>query len=51
MGKRRDNFKKPLVLSHRLAQYDKALDLLIAGEDMSPEYVKIRADKVKDIRG
>ena len=45
MNIKRENRKRKECLLHRMAQYDKSLDLLIKGE-VSPEYVKLRADKI-----
>ena len=45
MNIKRENRKRKECLTHRLEQYDKSLDLLIKGE-VSPEYVKFRADKI-----
>ena len=49
MNKHKAKLKLQEVQSHRAAQLDKALDKLIRGE-VSPEYVKLRADKLKQVK-
>lgn len=50
MNTRKVKIKKAECLSHRQAQYDKALDGVIEG-DLPPEYLNKRWEKLKAIKG
>jgi hypothetical protein len=48
MNRQREKRKKMQLKSHRIAQYDKALDGLLAGTH-SPQYVHDRWQKLKKV--
>ena len=50
MTARKSKAKKVLCIHHRTEQYDKALDMLIAGKCL-PEYPHTRFKKLKEVKG
>lgn len=49
MKNRKSRIKKELCISHRQAQYEKALDGLIRGE-LPPAYASERWSKLKELK-
>lgn len=49
MAKRRNRIRRPLIISHREWELQKAIDLFIAGK-VPASFVSRRAEKLKEVQ-